>query len=82
MSDAAEDGEPDATPPESMNRRSVAGLIASVALAIVGLFALPPLRAAGLTFMEAFWTTIAIEFVAFVGVTVSVLTLYRARTLE
>lgn len=92
MSDAgrerrSEPGEPEpvADPdpehqPESMSRRSIAGLGASVALAVAGLFTLPPLRSLGLSFTEAFWTTITLEFVAVVDVVVSVLTLYRDRS--
>ena len=77
------DGEPPAAEmPRQLNRRSLAALIVSVALAAVGLFALPPLRAQGLSFMEAFWTTIAIEFVALVGVVLSVMTLYRTPETE
>lgn len=75
-----DESDPTATP-ESLNTRAVIGLVASVALAVVGLFILPLLeQGLGLTFGPAFAITLAIEFVAFVGVAVSVLRLHRERT--
>lgn len=68
--------------PRPLDRTSIAGLVASVTLAAIGLFALPPLRSLGLSFMEAFWATMAIEFVALVGVVASVLRLQASRSRE
>jgi hypothetical protein len=68
--------------PRPLDRTSIAGLAASVALATTGLFALPPLRSLGLSFVEAFWATMAIEFVALVGVVASVLRLQTSRSSE
>ena len=58
-----------------LNRLAVAGLVLSTLVAIVGLFALPTLRANGLSFGQAFWALVALEFFAAVGVAVSVLRL-------
>jgi hypothetical protein len=73
--------EPDPTAtPESLNTNAVVGLVASVALAVVGLFILPVLENSfGLAFGPAFGITLVIEFVAFVGVAVSVLRLHNER---
>jgi hypothetical protein len=69
--------------PATTNRRALAGLVGSVALGVAGLFALPAIRSAfGLDFGAAFWLVLAIEFVASLGVVVSVLSLYRARSLD
>lgn len=76
----ADDKTVDELQPESLNTRSLAGLIISVSVGMVGLFMLPPLQSLGLSFMTAFWTTAAIELLAFVGVAVSVMTLYRERS--
>jgi hypothetical protein len=74
-----EEPDPTATP-ESLNTRAVIGLVASVVLAVVGLFILPVLEDGfGLAFGPAFGITLVIEFVAFVGVAVSVLRLHRER---
>lgn len=71
---------PDDLQPESLNRRSIAGIVGFAGLGVVGLFvALPIFQALGLEFQPAFWLTLAVEFLAFVGVAVSVLTLYRER---
>lgn len=60
---------------QPLNRLAVAGLVASTLVAIVGLFALPTLTANGLTFGQAFWSLVALEFLAALGVAVSVLRL-------
>jgi hypothetical protein len=75
MSDSAE-------VPERLSYRSLAGLVASSALAAAGLFALPVFQSFGLGFRPAFWLVLAVEAVALVGVVVSVLTLHRERTLD
>jgi hypothetical protein len=64
---------------QPLNRLAVAGLVASTLVAIVGLFALPTLRANGLSFGAAFWSLVALEFVAALGVAVSVLRLRNRR---
>lgn len=75
-----DESDPTATP-ESLNTRAVVGLIASVALAVVGLFILPVLENGfGLGFGPAFGIALVIEFVAFIGVAVSVLRLHTERT--
>lgn len=72
--------DPTATP-EALNTRAVVGLVASVALAIIGLFILPVLEdGLGLAFGPAFAIALVIELVAFIGVAVSVLRLHRERT--
>jgi hypothetical protein len=68
--------------PEELNVRSLAGLVASAGLAVVGLFILPVFQSFGLAFRPAFWLVLAIEAVALAGVVVSVLTLHRERTLD
>lgn len=68
--------------PEELNVRSLAGLVASAGLAVVGLFILPVFQSFGLAFRPAFWLVLAIEGVALAGVVISVLTLHRERTLE
>ena len=69
--------------PESLNVSALVGLVISVGVAVVGLFILPTLQSVlGLDFFPAFWLTLAIEFVAFVGVAVSVLRLHRERSFE
>ncbi|WP_254837981.1 hypothetical protein [Natronomonas marina] len=67
---------------EELNVRAVVGLVASVAVALVGLFALPALRSFGLSFWVAFWSLLAVEFLAFLGVAVSVLRLHEERSFE
>lgn len=67
--------EEDLTPPR-LNRRAVYGLVASVLVAVVGLFLLPTLREAGWSFRMAFWSLVGLEFLAAVGVGISVLSLY------
>jgi hypothetical protein len=57
-------------------------LVASSALAIVGLFVLPVFQAVGLAFRPAFWLVLGIEAIALAGVVISILTLHRERTLE
>jgi len=69
--------------PEALNVRALASLGVSVAVAVVGLFALPALQELlGLDFFAAFWLTLAIEFAAFLGVAVSVLGLHRERAFD
>lgn len=68
--------------PEELNVRSLAGLVASAGLAVVGLFILPVFQSFGLAFRPAFWLVLAIEAVALAGVVASVLTLHRERTLD
>ena len=66
-----------------LNTRSIVGLVVSVAIGVVGLFALPALqRSLGLSFQEVFWPLLAVEFLAFVGVAVSVLRLHEERSFE
>ena len=66
-----------------LNTRSVVGLVVSVAVGVVGLFALPALQQGfGLSFQEAFWPLLAVEFLAFVGVAVSVLRLHEERSFD
>ena len=66
-----------------LNTRSIVGLVASVAIGVVGLFALPALqRSLGLSFQEVFWPLLAVEFLAFVGVAVSVLRLHEERSFD
>jgi hypothetical protein len=69
--------------PEALNTRALATLVASVVLGVAGLFGLPAIQAAsGLAFLPAFGIVLAIELVAVVGVTVSVLRLHRQRSFE
>jgi uncharacterized membrane protein len=69
--------------PESLNVRALVGLVVAVAVAVVGLFALPTLQSAlDLDFFPAFWLTLAVEFVAFLGVAISVLRLHREQSFE
>jgi hypothetical protein len=68
--------------PPRKSYRSLAGLVASSVLAIVGLFILPVFQAAGLAFRPAFWLVLGIEAIALAGVVISTLTLHRERTLE
>ncbi|MFB6111634.1 MAG: hypothetical protein ABEJ35_03765 [Halobacteriaceae archaeon] len=62
--------------PRRLNRRAVYGLVLSTLVAAVGLFLLPSLRAAGLSFRVSFWALAGLEFLAAVGVAISVLRLY------
>lgn len=68
--------------PKSLSYRSLTGLVASAAVAVFGLFALPLFQSFGLAFRPAFWLVLAVEGVALAGVVVSVLTLHRERTIE
>jgi hypothetical protein len=68
--------------PQSLNFRSLTGLVVFAALGAAGLFVLPLFQRLGLAFRPAFWLVLAIEFVALVGVVVSVLTLHRAREFD
>jgi hypothetical protein len=68
--------------PKSLSYRSLGGLVASAALAVFGLFALPLFESFGLAFRPAFWLVLAIEAIALFGVIVSVLTLNRSRTMD
>ncbi len=66
-----------------LNTRSVVGLVVSVVVGVAGLFALPALQEVfGLSFQQAFWPLLAVEFLAFVGVAVSVLRLHEERSFE
>ena len=66
-----------------LNTRSIVGLVVSVAIGVVGLFALPALqRSLGLSFQEVFWPLLAVEFLAFIGVAVSVLRLHEERSFD
>jgi hypothetical protein len=67
---------------EQLNTRAVVGLVASVVVGVIGLFLLPTLRDLGLSFPVAFWSLLALEFLAFVGVAVSVLRLHEERSFE
>ena len=68
---------------QQLNTRSVVGLVVSVMVGVAGLFALPAIRQSfGLSFQQAFWPLLAVEFLAFVGVAVSVLRLHEERSFE
>ena len=67
---------------EELNERAVVGLILSVATGVVGLFLLPVLRSFGLSFNVAFWSLLVLEFLAVIGVTVSVLRLHEKRSFD
>ncbi|MFB6118053.1 hypothetical protein [Halosegnis sp.] len=72
------DGDETDLAPATLNRSAIFSLLVSVAVAVVGLFVLPALRSwLGLAFWPAFLTVLAVEFVAFIGVAVSVLRLHR-----
>ena len=62
---------------ESLNRAAVAGLVVSFFVAVAGLFSLPVLTTLGLDSRTAFWLVIGVEFLAAVGVGLSVRALYR-----
>lgn len=62
-----------------LNRGALAGLVVSALSAGIGLFLLPTLRAAGWSFQLAFWALVGLEFLAAIGVAVSVLNLYEER---
>jgi len=82
--DPDSDLDPELDPvPHSMNRSALVGLVASVAVGVVGLFVLPLLESTfGFGFGTAFGLVLAIEFVAFLGVAASVLLLYQERSFE
>ena len=67
---------------EELNARAVAGLVLSVGAGVVGLFLLPVLRNFGLSFNIAFWSLLTLEFLAVIGVTVSVLRLHGKRSFD
>ena len=67
---------------EELNARAVAGLVLSVGAGVVGLFLLPALRNFGLSFNTAFWSLLTLEFLAVIGVTVSVLRLHGKRSFD
>jgi len=67
---------------EELNTRAVVGLVLSVGAGVVGLFLLPTLRELGLSFGVAFWSLLGLEFLAVVGVTVSVLRLHEKRSFD
>ena len=56
---------------QPLNWFAVAGLIASFALALGGLFVLPAVETLGFTTRNAFWAVLAVEFVAAIGVGIS-----------
>ncbi|WP_247010299.1 hypothetical protein [Halorientalis litorea] len=62
---------------EQLNTRAAAGLVVSVVVGIVGLFLLPSLRSLGVSFGVAFWSLLALEFAAFLGVFASVRRLHQ-----
>jgi hypothetical protein len=67
----------------TFNLRAFVGLLVSVFVGVVGLFALPAVqRVFGVGFGPAFAIVLGIEFLAAVGVIVSVLRLHRKRTFE
>jgi hypothetical protein len=81
-SDGTPSPDPDTTV-ETLNTGALAGLVLSVAVGVAGLFILPALRSVfGLGFQAAFWLVLAVEFLAAVGVSVSILRLFRQRTFE
>ena len=67
---------------EELNARAVVGMVLSVGAGVVGLFLLPVLRNFGLSFNIAFWSLLALEFLAVIGVTVSVLRLHEKRSFD
>jgi hypothetical protein len=66
--------------PEPLNTTAVVGLVVSVIVAVAGLFALPTLLGGGLSFGIAFWFLCGVEFVAAIGVIVSVTNLRSGLT--
>lgn len=70
------DGDEQLTPPR-LNRTAVVGVAVSALVAAIGLFLLPTLRAAGWSFQLAFWVLVGIEFLAAIGVTISVMHLHE-----
>lgn len=62
--------------PASLNRGAVVALVGATIVAVVGLFALPTLRSAGLTFREAFAIVGVAEFGAAVVAGVAAYHLY------
>ena len=66
----------DSLEPPALNVLAVAGLAGSVLLALVGMFAVPPLMDLGLSFTTSFVVIAAAEVGAAVGVVVSTLNLY------
>lgn len=62
--------------PPSLNRLAVAGFALAVTVAVVGLFALPTLQNAGLSFRAAFAIVGVTEFVAAFVTTLAVYHLY------
>jgi hypothetical protein len=69
------DGEP--REPAPLRTISVVGIVVSTLLAVVGLFALPTLTAAGLAFSTAFWLVCGVELAAALGIAISVLNLHK-----
>ncbi|PSQ41455.1 hypothetical protein BRD14_06395 [Halobacteriales archaeon SW_5_68_122] len=67
---------------EELNARAVVGMVLSVGAGVVGLFLLPVLRNFGLSFNIAFWSLLTLEFLAVIGVTVSVLRLHEKRSFD
>lgn len=67
---------------DRLNVRAIIGLLVSVGVAVVGLFLLPVLRGFGLGFSVSFWSLLALEFVAFLGVAYSVLHLHREQRFD
>jgi hypothetical protein len=83
-SDSDPDLDPELDPtPHTVSTDALVGLVVSAGVGVVGLFVLPLLRSIfGLSFEVAFGLVLAVEFVAFIGVAVSVLRLFKRRSLE
>lgn len=68
---------------EQFNVRAFGGILVSVFVGVTGLFILPLIQSVfGVGFGPAFAIVLAIEFVAAIGVIVSVLRLHKKRTFE
>lgn len=70
------DSDDELEPTPAANPYAVAGIVLSGLVAFVGLFLVPPLRDAGLTFTQAFWVATALEGIGALGAIVSILRLY------
>lgn len=70
-------GQRSETEVQSLNRGAIVGLVVSFFIAAAGMFSLPGLRAIGFQSRVAFWLLIGIEFIAAIGVTISVRALYQ-----
>jgi hypothetical protein len=81
--DTNEMGDDDSYEQYSFNLRAFVGLLVSVFVGVAGLFALPAVQQVfGVGFGPAFAIVLGIEFLAAIGVIVSVLRLHRQRTFE